>query len=271
MKLTTLISHFSVILGVGLFACGLNATEATPDFEQSFQTGVAKYQEKKYDEARLSFEKALQQNPQSVQTLVNLALAQFQLGKKGEAVALLRKAHNLDPDFSTPQAALKFIVPQLDVKEIPHEIQLWETIRSRFIVPFSMTAFLALTALAFFSTGWLFTVYFGKRRKALKEDLSLPAFPTIPTVIAVIFVGVLTLTILKAWDYQVPRGTVILEKVTVLSAPIEKSPALFDLYSGLEVVLNNTEGDWVQVTYPGALTGWIPKNSVFQTSGRTLW
>lgn len=288
MTLTSLL--FS--LGIGLFTCGLNATAAEPsppatnstlpaesvketpapaapiekasgnsDFEQSFQSGVASYQAKKYDEARLSFEAALQQNPQSVQTLVNLALAQFQLGKKGEAVAYLRKAHNLDPDFSTPPAALKFIVPQLEVKEIPHEIQLWETVRTNFVVPFSMTGFLAVTALAFFATGWLLLTYFGKRRRALKEDLPLPQFPLIPAVIGVVFVGMLTLTILKAWDYGIPRGTVIAPQITVLSAPIEKSPALFDLYSGLEVVLNNVEGDWVQVTYPGALTGWIPKKS----------
>jgi tetratricopeptide (TPR) repeat protein len=275
MKLTTLI--FS--LGIGLFAGGFNATvyavetgaTADSDFEQSFQAGVAKYQDKKYDEARLSFTDALQKNPQSVQTLVNLALAQFQLGKKGEAVALLRKAQNLDPDFSTPQAALKFILPQLDVKEIPHEIQLWETVRSSFIVPFSMTAFLALNALAFFSTGWLFLVYFGKRRKALREDLPLPVFPLIPTVILAVFVSILGLTILKALDYRVPRGTIVSEKITVLSAPAEKSPSLFDLYAGLEVVLSSVEGDWVQVTYPGAMTGWIPKSSIFQTSGRNLW
>jgi hypothetical protein len=64
---------------------------------------------------------------------------------------------------------------------------------------------------------------------------------------------------------------VVSEKTTVYSAPNDKSAALFDLFAGLEVVLDQSNDQWVQVTYPGALTGWIPKSSVFQTSGRGLW
>ncbi len=246
-------------------------TPAWPNFEKAFEAGVVAYQAKKYDEARLAFSHALQLEPLSVQTLTNLALVQFQLGQKGWAVALLRKAQNLDPDFSTPRASLDFILPQLDVKEIPHEIQLWETARENFIVPFTLNGFLALSALCLFATGWLWLHYVGRRREAFREDKSLPPFPVIPTLIALIFIAVLALTLMKVLDQSVPRGTVVNEKVTVFSAPNEQSVALFDLYAGLEVVLRQDSGDWVQVTYPGASTGWIPKSSVFQTSGRAAW
>ncbi len=241
------------------------------NFEKAFESGVSSYQAKKYDEARLAFTNALQKEPSNVQTLTNLALVQYQLGQKAWAVALLRKAHNLAPDFSTPKAALDFILPQLDVKEIPHEIQLWETIRANFITPFTMTGFLALTGLCLFACGWLWLQYFGRRREALREDKIMPSFPAIPTLIAVIFLGVLILTILKVVDQGIPRGTVVNEKVTVYSAPNDQSVALFDLFGGLEVVLKTDNADWVQVTYPGATTGWIPKASLFQTSGRAAW
>jgi hypothetical protein len=245
--------------------------QSWPSFEKAFEAGVASYQAKKYDEARLAFSQALEKEPLNVQALTNLALVQFQLGQKGWAVALLRKAHNLNPDFSTPKASLDFILPQLDVKEIPHEIQMWETLRSHLIVPFTMTGFLALTALCFFATGWLWLQYFGRRREAIREEKILPPFPTIPAFIALIFVASLTLTIMKGIDQGIPRATVVSEKATVFSAPSDQSVALFDLFGGLEVVLKQSNDSWIQVTYPGAATGWVPKSSVFQTSGRAAW
>jgi hypothetical protein len=246
-------------------------TVSWPSFEKAFEAGVVSYQAKKYDEARLAFSQALEKDPLNVQALTNLALVQFQLGQKAWAVALLRKAHNLNPDFSTPKASLDYILPQLDVKEIPHEIQMWETIRTNFIVPFTLTGFLVLTALCLFATGWLWLQYIGKRREAFREEKPYPAFPTIPTMIALIFTTVLALTLMKVIDQGIPRATVVNEKVTVYSAPSEQSVGLFDIFGGLEVVLGQENGDWIQITYPGALTGWVPKNSVFQTSGRAAW
>lgn len=245
-------------------------TQSWPTFEKAFEAGVSSYRAKKYEEARLAFNQVLEKDPLNVQALTNLALVQYQLGQKGWAVALLRKAHNLDPDFSTPKAALDYILPQLDIREIPHEIQLWETVRSNLIVPFSITGFLTLSALSLFASGWLFLTYLGRRREAEREEKPMPDFPWIPTLISVVFIGVMTLTLLKLWDHKIPRGTVVTEKITVYSAPDEKSVALFDLFAGLEVVLNQSDKQWIQVTYPGALTGWIPKSSVFQTSGRSL-
>lgn len=277
MKLFKFIKTFSIQCAIGLSVCGLCATSFSEDapadanFETAFQTGVKNYQEKKFDEARLSFNAALKKNPESVQALTNLALVQFNLGKKGDAVALLRKAQNLDPDFSTPRAALSFILPQLDVKEIPHEIRYWETIRANVVVPFSMNGFLFMTALCVFSTGWLFLAYVGKRRVAIEEEKPLPHFPLIPVIILLISTVVVSMTIMKSLDQKIPRGTIISDKVSVLSAPAAGSAALFDIYPGLEVILNSVDKDWVQITYPGAMTGWIPKTNVMQTSGSDLW
>lgn len=245
--------------------------QSWPSFEKAFEAGVASYQAKKYEDARQAFSFALEKEPSNVQALTNLALVQFQLGQKGWAVALLRKAHDLNPDFSTPKASLDFILPQLDVKEIPHEIQMWESIRSHFVVPFSLSGFLALTALCLFATGWLWLQYIGKRREAFREEKPLPAFPLIPTIITLFFICVLALTLMKVVDQKMPRATIVSEKVTVYSAPGDQSVALFDLFAGLEVVIGQQNENWVQVTYPGALTGWVPKSSLFQTSGRAAW
>lgn len=242
-----------------------------PTFEDAFKDGVTSYEAKKYPEARLAFSRALEFNSESLNTLVNLALAEFNLGEKGLAVALLRKAVDIDPNFSTSQAALNFILPQLDVKEIPHEIQWSETLRDSVLVPVSLNTYLGLTALFLFAAGWLGFQYIGRRKRALKEETALPGFPVVAALALVGFLSFGFLTVYKTWDHQVPRGTVVTQKIAVLSAPDAQSPALFDLYSGLEVIVHQTQGDWAQVTYPGALSGWIPKGAVFLTSGKKLW
>ena len=249
-------------------------TTTTPSwsrFEDAFQAGVTNYQAKMFDQAREAFQKSLELSPNSTSALTNLALAQFQLGQKGMAIALLRKASALDPDFSTPKAALSFILPQMDVKEIPHEIRMWESLRSQLLVPVALSVFLSLTALFFFASGWLLLSFFGARKKAFKDEAPLPNFPVIATLVTVGFIAFLSLSVLKIWDHTIPRATVIAEKVSVLSAPDEKAPSLFELYSGLEVVIESVNQNWVQVTYPGAMTGWVPKSSLYHTTGRAPW
>jgi|GEM_PF-1093236 len=242
-----------------------------PNFESAFQSGVANYQQKKFDDARLAFGRAVELQPENVNALTNLALAQFQTGNKGMAIALLRKASDIDPHFSTTQSALKFVLSQADIREIPHEIQTWETIRSSVLVPFSLTSFLAMMALSLFATGWLVLKFLGRRRRALADETSLPPFPIVAVFAAFVFLAMTTLASMKIVDHQIPRGTITVDKVSVYSAPDEKSVALFDLYSGLEVILNESKDSWIQITYPGGLTGWIPKTSVLPTSGRKLW
>jgi len=244
---------------------------AEQSFEQNFKSGVQSYQKKDYETARDFFSKSLAKDPNNLSALTNLALTEFQLGKKGHSVALLRKAASLDPDFSVPKAALKFILPQLEVKEIPHEIQFWEGLRSQFLAPVPLNVFLILSALTLFASGWLLIGFWGARQRALKEDSVLPAFPTIGTIL---FAGFITVTVflgLKFYDYQIPRATVVADKIAVLSAPDEKAPALFDLFGGLEVIVLSSSQDWVQVNYPGALSGWLPKNAILPTSGKSPW
>jgi tetratricopeptide (TPR) repeat protein len=240
-------------------------------FEDVFRNGIASYKEQKYPEAIEAFQKALDIESSNVSALTNLALAQFQAGHKPIAVALLRKAMALDPDFSTPVAGLKFILPQLEVKEIPHEIQMSETLRNQLLTPVSMNAYLLMSALFFAGSGWLLLSYFGTRRRAIQGEIPLPPFPTIGFLFLISFLISSALTMGKIYDYQIPRGTIIQDKVQVMSAPEASAAGLFDLYGGLEVILENTKDDWVQVTYPGALSGWVPKTSVFPTSGKKTW
>lgn len=237
-------------------------------FEEAFQQGVKLYLAQKYKDAETAFTKALEFEPENVQALTNLGLSHFQNGNKGMAVALLRKALHLDPAFSTPRSALQFILPQLEVKEIPHEISYWESFRTQMITPFSSLTFSLLATLFLCAAGWTIMNFFSARAKAkLTENLG-PQFPLLGGFYAFGFLLFTALLAGKLYDETRLRGTIVETKVPVVSFPDEKAPTLFDLYSGMEVIILQSDTEWSQVYYPGGMAGWIRNKAIFNTQAQ---
>ncbi|MBV2168180.1 MAG: tetratricopeptide repeat protein [Bdellovibrio sp.] len=230
-----------------------------------FTQGTQAYLAKDYAKAQSLFRTALDKDPDNATTLTNLALAEFQMGKKPLAIGLLRKALAHDPELPTAHAGLKFALSQMQVKDVPHQIEAYETLRAKLLQPIPLSAYLVLSAITFFAAGWSLVSYIGRRKKALHEERSLPPFPMIGSFLTLAFVIFTGLLALKSYDATVLRGTIIEEKVSLQTAPGDNQVAILDLYGGLEVIAHKTEGDWVQVTYPGSLTGWIKKSSLLMT------
>lgn len=237
-------------------------------FAELFKQGTQFYTAKEYDKARDAFAKAVEKDPHNATALTNLALAQFQLGKKPLAIGLLRKALASDPELSTARAGLKFALSQMDVKDIPHEIETYESVRSKLIAPVPLLAYLILTALLLFAAGWTILSYSGRRRLALHEEKTPPPAPVIGIIFSLGFVVSLSLLGLKIFDTNILRATIINDKVSLQTAPGENQAAILDLYGGMEVIVKANDKEWVQVTYPGSLTGWIKSSSVMITSGQ---
>jgi tetratricopeptide (TPR) repeat protein len=260
-----------ISLFISLSNCCLAAdgsSESFSTFEAAYQAGVKSYQEKKFDAAKNDFQQALNKEPQSIAALTNLALAQFQNGQKAWAVALLRKATNLNPEFSTSRNALSFILPQLEVKEIPHEILLMETAHSRILAPFPTFIFSIFAALFVFASGWSLLRFFGLRRRSIQSENPPPPFSFLNVLFLLGAIASLTLFGMKLADQRLVRATVVTsDKLGALSLPDEKAPSLFDLYPGLEVIVDQEQKDWYQITYPGGPTGWVPRSAVFITTG----
>lgn len=230
-----------------------------------FTQGTQQYLAKDYKKAQELFTQALDQDPDNATTLTNLALTEFQLGKKPRAIGLLRKALASDPELDTAKSGLKFALSQLQVKEVPHQLEIFETIRTQLLLPAPLSAYLVLSALSFFATGWVLLAYGGRRKKAIAEEKALPPLPLIGIFLSlslVIFTGLLAL---KIYDSMILRGTIVEEKVSLQTAPGDNQVAILDLYGGMEVIARETQGEWVQVTYPGSLTGWIKKSALLMT------
>lgn len=251
---------FSLLLPSLLWA------QQNDSFAEFFKQGTQLYSAKEYDKARDAFAKALEKDPHNSMALTNLALAQFQLGKKPLAIGLLRKALAFDPDLSTARAGLKFALTQMDIKEIPHQLEAYESLRAKLLAPVPSLAYLLLTALLFFTAGWTLLNYFGRRRLAQQEEKSSPSVPMIGLIFSLGFLISLSLLSLKIYDDSISRATVIEDKVSLQTAPGENQATILDLYGGMEIIVKTVDKDWVQVTYPGSVTGWIKSSSVLITS-----
>lgn len=237
----------------------------------AFQNGLKAYQNKQFSEAKSHFSKSLEEHPNNAAALFNLGLTSHQLGQVPWAIAYFRRTLNLRPGLAEARQALDLSLSQLEIKEIPHQIENYEIVREHLLIPVSVNTYFWIFIGMFFVTGWSLIQYLGRRKKALDEELPLPAFPWFSGGTGVIGVLILVLAIMKFYDSQVPRATVVDNKVVAQGAPGENQLNLFDLYGGFEVIIRDHQGDWAQVTYPGALTGWIKKSSLYITSGGSTW
>jgi hypothetical protein len=234
----------------------------------AFQSGLAAFQKGDFKTARLWFREVLAKDATQIVAWYDLGLTEQRLGNAGLAMAFWRKALALSPTFSTAKHALSYTRSKLEHGDIPHDVETWETLRSSVLVYASTAQFAFLALFAFFIAAWLSFTYVGARRRALLDEKPLPAFPVLASLASVVFIGLLFLTICKSIDSADLRATVIAKKIEAKALPDSSSTPLFDLYEGLEVIVRQTRKDWVQVTYPGGATGWIPREALFTMNER---
>lgn len=247
----------------------LAATPLPPtNMTQAFQNALASFQKNDFKTARVWFRETLAKDPSQIVAWYDLGLTESKLGNAGLAMAFWRKALLLSPTFSQAKYALNYTRNKLERSDIPHDVETWETLHSDILVYASVIQFSFITAIIFFVAAWLVLMYVGARRRAILDEKPLPSFPIAAGLTSLAFIAFLILTICKAVDDSDLRATVVVKKVEARALPDTTSTSLFDLFEGLEVVVRQNRKDWVQVTYPGGATGWIPRASVFTNADR---
>lgn len=241
--------------------------EETSD-ENLFQKGLAAYQNKQFAEARDLFQKLLEQDVVSAPLLHNLALAQFQLQQAPLALALWRKALNLDPGFQPARAGRDFAEGKLQVRGFERD-RFREGLR-RTLEFISFYESLWVIALFLAVTGWLWIRFWAERRHALDEERPLPPFPTAAVFMSVLLLACCGLSVLKLQQALRVRATVVAAKAGARSLPTDDGVSLFELNGGAEVLVRRREGDWLQVQNSEGSSGWLRNDEVLVTSGRGM-
>jgi hypothetical protein len=245
------------------------------EINASYTAGLKSYQDSKFEQAKQDFVTALQEEPQNPFINYNLALTEWKLGHLGISLALLRRAQHVDPTFEDAFRAESSIREGLKVKDLPHQISLWETIRTQLLKNLSVNSLLGVLALVLAVTAYTGPKFLGARRRNTIEGTGIPPNPTAFVVSCILTLIVMVTTGLKFFDLTRNRGTIVVEKVEALSGPEAGASGLFELFEGLEVIVRRTYLDsnnkeWVQVTYPGGMTGWVLAENLVSHSDATL-
>lgn len=252
-----------ILLFILFFISCLNLANAETA-EVQFQSGLASFQSKQYEEAAKSFQAVLDSGLVSAEVLHNLALSNYQLGKKALALAQWRKALVLSPGHRAARSGLTYAEKSLGLggfERDPVSRLLRQTVDT-----FSIFDVLWLLALALGVTGWLWLKFFIARRRALEEELPLPSTPSAAIILTVLVLGCAGLTTLKISYSSLTRATVIAPNANALSLPTEGSVGLFELKGGVEVLVRRHNSNWYQVQNSDGASGWVKDADLFITS-----
>lgn len=231
--------------------------------------GSKLYQSGQFAEAAKAFNTLLSFDPLQPPVLTNLGLAEYQAGHRGLGVGLWRKALVVDPTYVPARKALNFAEQAMQLGS--GEETLWlESFRKDVLSHISLDQLLGLTLIMLLLGGWRILTFLGLRRVALRDELPMPPFSWVGAVFTVIFFAGLATTSLKAMELREPRATAVV-RVSARTGPSENSSSIFELREGVDVILRQAKKGWTQIRHPGGMSGWVPNEALYQTSGMPLW
>ncbi len=258
----------SLFLSLSLLTFGSTSfSQSTTDANSLFQSATAAYKSHKLDDARQLFTQFLSQT-QSSEAFYDLGLVEYDSKNIGSAVAFWRKALELDPHNQLANDSLNFIQKKIEHPELNRQNDTYEVLRDRVLNHAQIEYLFLLTAFVFAATFWLLLAYFGERKRSREQELPAPAIPWVAGVMLAILLLSTFVSGAKLYDLNIARATVLPSRIQVMSAPDAESTQLFELFEGLEVIVESSQGDYLQVTFPGGMTGWTLKKNLMLTGGR---
>jgi tetratricopeptide (TPR) repeat protein len=227
----------------------------TPD--EIFNGANAAYERGEYAEAAAAYETVLKYGIRDPRVEYNLGNAEFRMGHLGRAILHYERARRMDPTDRDIRANLQyarsFCFDRVEEPELMLAVRWIRAIQDRLGPDRQAWAALALLWIvaALLAMGLLKP---GRWRAA--HGWSLAAV-------------LLALALCAAsWhsSYQRLEGrrmAVVLEhSVEVLAGPAENNPTLFTVHEGLTLEVRSSRQDWVQVSLPNGLNGWLSADAV---------
>lgn len=226
--------------------------EATLTANQLYEVGH-------YREAVQIYEQLASQGTRDNALFYNLGNAYYRLGDVGRAVLNYQRAAQLNPRDADVRANLALIRSQISPASEP-EAAGPLSVLAGFTGSWLTVNETALMALGFwFMAGLALLIW---RQLGPSGARTAAQYVAIALLVLVLFSG-LSLGSRLLIENSHPEGVVIVPSVAVSSEPGEQFATEFNLPSGTEINIVETQGDWVRLAMPGQpLQGWVPANSV---------
>jgi hypothetical protein len=268
MKRNTLILILSgfFLLVVFTFTTTLLTPEVTAD-AQAVSAANQLYRAGNYEDAQRIYEQLIAQGVEDSTIYYNLGNTYYRQGDLGRAILNFQRAAQLNPRDPDIRANLELARETADVpftSTAPGPIDALARMTSRWLT-LNETAILALGIwfLAGFLVLSISLLERGNARRILRYGAILALF-------ILVLIG-LSLGSRIYTESTQNNGVVVAPVVAVSSEPGEGFATDFNLTSGTEVSLVETQGSWARLAVPGdVIEGWIPLNAVETVAGGLL-
>ena len=231
------------------------------DHQAVFAEANQAYEREDFASAATGYLRLLDAGVRDPRVHYNLGNAFYRLGRLGPSILAYERALRLAPSDSRIRENLEY-VSSLRVDEIAVENEgvlsaVWRW-HGRLPAGTLTIAFLA---------GWLAlngagaVTLFGARSAARR----LGAYATVASVVIVLSTAVLLGPLIYRRD-AVIRGIVLPERVDLRSVP-GAGITLVTVHEGLDVRVRSRRGDWLEITLPNGMRGWVARETVGLVSG----
>lgn len=243
--------------GVAALLAVAGARAETP--EELFDRGNSAYAQGRHAEAAEAYETVLRYRIQDPRVEFNLGNARFRLGELGQAILHYERARRMDPTDpeirSNLEHARSFCFDRVEPPQLPAAVRWVRAIQDRLGPDRQAWAFLALV--------WIILGLLAfKLSRPGRWDASA-GWTVAVLIILALLVAVSARSTYERLEGQ-RLGVVLDDAVEVLAGPGENNPTLFTIHEGLTLEIRSDRKDWVQVSLPNGLNGWIPGGSLGQ-------
>ncbi|MFZ3229577.1 MAG: hypothetical protein WA160_05185 [Pseudobdellovibrio sp.] len=244
-------------------------------FNTQFQQGLALQQEKKWDDAVSKYQTLLDEgqafvtNEQASVIYHNMSVIAFEKADNLKAYIWSKKSLSLNPDNTFAKSLSVEIAKKYQPVQIPHQISSIETFQKvtlkNVALDTLLIGFLLFLGLSVFIA--LKTLLARKKTQLESELLSVQKKNSLALIIGfcslISISGLfLFLLIIKWSDISIPKAIITTDNTLVQTASGGNQATIFDASAGLEVDILKFDSDYVQIRYPGAFSGWVPKKNL---------
>ena len=251
-------------------------------FPQLFQLGLAQQKEKKWDDAIAKYESLLDQGRSAITdeqgsvVFHNMAVCAFEKSDFTNAYVWSKKATTLNSGNTFAHNLFIEVSKKFQPAQVPHQISAVESLQKVALKNVSFDPLLAgFLVFLFFAIFSGLKLWLSRKKDQIEsENLSMQKKQPITAWIGVSLLTLLTavflfLAIIKWDDLSLPKALISAENTSVQTAAGGGQATIYDASVGLEVDVLKIQGEFVQVRYPGAFSGWVAKKNLEIISSST--
>lgn len=244
----------TVSLACWLLALG-SAYAASP--EELFEKGNEAYAKGRYAESAEAYREALRLGIRDPRLEYNLGCAAFRMGRLGEAILHFERARRMEPGDADVLANLELargrVIDRVEAPAPSRVVAVLEATQDALGADGQLVALLATLWCIAGIVAWCSARPGGWNARAGWALVVLGLAATL-----------LALSWRTTWNRLEGRaeGVILAPVVEVLGGPGSGNATLFTVHEGLKVEVRSEQTDWVQVSLPNGLNGWVPKDAL---------